>query len=169
MISGNKVNLRPFDNRDLDFLYKWNNDSEYVGRFESFKSRSREELIRVNSVNGLTWYIIETKQGMRLGQLVAYKKGDVSINIGYRVIPDARNQGFCSDAVKTFVDYAFKNEGILKVTAETHPDNFASRKILEKAGFKKIGFDEKPVEINGVLVNGVLYEVSLMDWQNNQI
>ena len=84
------------------------------------------------------------------------------------VIPDARNQVFCSDAVETFVNYVFKNEGVSKITVETHPDNVASLKILEKTDFKMVGFDDDAVEINGVLVNGVLYEISLEDWQNNQ-
>ena len=78
------MNLRPCDSEDLDFLYKWNNNIEYVGRFESFKSRSREELMmKLNSVAGLIWYIIETKQGIKVGQLVSRKKDDVSIYVGY--------------------------------------------------------------------------------------
>ncbi|MBN1682740.1 GNAT family N-acetyltransferase [Candidatus Bathyarchaeota archaeon] len=161
------MNLRIFEDEDLDFLYKWNNDVEYVGKYESFKKMSRENLMmRLNSVVGLTWYIIETKQGFRVGQLISRLKEDNSLNIGYRVIPSARNKGYCSDAVKTFVNYVFKNKVALKITAGVHPDNVASRKILEKTGFKMIGFDNNSVEINGVLVKGALYEIMLEDWQN---
>ncbi|MBN1682102.1 GNAT family N-acetyltransferase [Candidatus Bathyarchaeota archaeon] len=169
MIVGKLVNLKPFGLEDFEFLYKWNNDEEYVGKFEPFEEVSREELRDwlISVKIGLEWFIIETKQGEKVGQLVARRKNDGVINIGYRVIPDVRNQGFCTAAVNTFVEHAFKNLKMVKVTAETNPKNFASRRVLTKVGFKEVGYKEKSVEINGIWLEGILYELTFEEWKKN--
>lgn len=169
LIVGKLVNLKPFGLEDFEFLYKWNNDEEYVGKFEPFEEVSREELRDwlISVKIGLEWFIIETKQGEKVGQLVARRKNDGVINIGYRVIPDVRNQGFCTAAVNTFVEHAFKNLKMVKVTAETNPKNFASRRVLTKVGFKEVGYKEKSVEINGIWLEGILYELTFEEWKKN--
>jgi RimJ/RimL family protein N-acetyltransferase len=49
--------------------------------------------------------------------------------------------------------------GVNRVVAEANPGNKPSIRILEKLGFKKIEYKERAVEINGVWLDGVVYEL----------
>ena len=164
MIFGTKVNLRTFSVEDLDFLHQWNNDPEYSGQFEPFESISREELLKwLRTEKDELWYIIETKDQVKIGQIVGRIKSEKTIEIGYRVIPSARNLGYCTDAVKAFLDHLF-NSQFLKVIAESNPKNSASRRVLEKSGFKEVGYKKKALEVNGVWLDAVLYEMIRDNW-----
>lgn len=166
MIAGERVDLKPFSLDDLEFLYRWNNDPEYVGEYEPQEQVTREELEEwlLEEKSGQRWYIIHTKQGQRVGQLVAREKEDNSISIGYRVIPSARNKGYCTAAVRTVVNYFFSETDADKIVAEANQRNTASIRVLEKTGFTKIGYKEKAVEINGVWMDGAVYELKKKDW-----
>lgn len=169
MIFGTKVTLRPFSIEDLDYLHRWNNDPEYFGKFEPFDRISREELLKWLSTSEKEelWYIIETKLHVKVGQIVGRVKDEKTIEIGYRVIPEARSLGYCTDAVKAFIDHLFSSE-VLKVIAESNPKNTASRKVLEKVGFREAGYKKKTFEVNGVWLDAVLYEMIRDDWHTRQ-
>ena len=62
-----------------------------------------------------------------------------SVEIGYGMSEIARNQGATTLAVKDLVSLAFRN-GMERVTAEASPQNRASERVLEKVGFKLIGY-----------------------------
>ena len=159
LIKGDKVNLRPFDTGDADFLYVWGNDPEYTGRYEPFESVTRGELDDwlPREKPGVLWYVIETRGGEKVGQMVARLQGDGSYQIGYRVIPPARGRGVCSDAVRTLVRHLFSS-GVQRIIAEASPENKPSTRVLEKLGFKAIDYKKKAVELNGVWLDGVVYE-----------
>lgn len=61
-----------------------------------------------------------------------------SVEIGYGMSSVARNQGAATLAVNDLVSIAFRN-GMKRVTAEASPENGASVRVLEKAGFKLVG------------------------------
>jgi RimJ/RimL family protein N-acetyltransferase len=52
-----------------------------------------------------------------------------------------------------------------KVIAEANPKNLASRRVLEKAGFKKSKYKEEVVKINGAWLDGLVYELTRLDWR----
>jgi len=57
-----------------------------------------------------------------------------SVELGYAMHEDYRNFGYMTEAVRALVDWAFEQENCSRVTAETLPDNFASQRVLQKAG-----------------------------------
>jgi ribosomal-protein-alanine N-acetyltransferase len=99
-----------------------------------------------------------------VGQLVAREKVDNTIQIGYRVTPPARNQGYCTAAVRTVVNHFFSETDAERIVAEANPRNTASIRVLEKAGFTQTGYKEKAIEVNGVWMDGVVYELDKIDW-----
>jgi len=166
VIAGERVDLKPFSLEDLEFLYLWNNDLDYVGEYEPQEPVTREELEEwlLKEKPGQRWYIIQTKKGLRVGQLVAREKEDNTIQIGYRVTPPVRNKGYCTAAVRTVVKHYFSETDAERITAEANPRNTASIRVLEKAGFTQIGYEKKAVEINGVWMDGAVYELNRSDW-----
>lgn len=60
------------------------------------------------------------------------------VEIGYGVATVAQGQGAATEAVKQLVSIAFAS-GASEVVAEVSPENHASRRVVEKAGFTVIG------------------------------
>ena len=160
VINGERIHLKPFAMDDIDFILRWNNDPEYSGEFEPLEPVTREELEEwlPKKKDGQLWYIIETPAGEKVGQIVGRHQEDGSVQIGYRVIPTARCRGFCTEAVKTIIAHLF-DSGVKSIEAEANPSNKPSRRVLEKLGFKEIEYKEKALELNGVWLDGIVYEL----------
>jgi RimJ/RimL family protein N-acetyltransferase len=166
VIIGDRVDLKPFTLEDQEFLCRWNNDPEYTGEYEPHEPVTRDELEEwlLADKPGQHWYIIQTKEGRRVGQLVARERKDDAIQIGYRVTPPARNKGYCTAAVNAIVNHIFSDMTTQRITAKANPRNRASIRVLEKAGFTKTCYKEKAVEINGVWMDGAVYTLKKIDW-----
>ena len=80
--------------------------------------------------------------------------------VGYWIAKSYRGRGLISDALSIFIQYAFSNLALTRLTAHTLDFNKASARILEKNGFKLEGCLRKHTKTqNGVfdtLVWGLL-------------
>ena len=54
--------------------------------------------------------------------------------LGYRLLPIGRGQGYATEASRALVHKGFTELGVPRVTANTLADNAASRRVMEKAG-----------------------------------
>jgi [ribosomal protein S5]-alanine N-acetyltransferase len=54
--------------------------------------------------------------------------------VGYAMHPDQRNRGYMTETVQALVKWAFEQDACKRVTAETLRDNYASQRVLQKAG-----------------------------------
>ena len=69
-----------------------------------------------------------------------FKIGEThQVEVGYWIAKTYRGQGLVSDALRTFIQYAFNNLQLTRLTARTLDFNKASARILEKNGFKLEG------------------------------
>jgi len=64
-----------------------------------------------------------------------------------------------SDAVRTLIAYAFDTLRLHRVEAACQPDNAASRRVLEKAGFTQEGMARAYLKINGAWRDHVLFGI----------
>lgn len=60
---------------------------------------------------------------------------DGSVEIGYGIKPEYQGRGLATEAVTAMTRWAITQPGVLRVEAETEPNNIASRRVLEKSGF----------------------------------
>jgi len=74
------------------------------------------------------------------------------------MILSARGKGHCTEAVRLLITHLFEL-GVDRVTAEANPRNLPSRRVLEKLGFNEVGYRDKAVEINGIWLDGIVYEL----------
>lgn len=74
-----------------------------------------------------------------------------AVEIGYGLLEEYRGKGYATEAVAALVDWAWKQNGIHKVKAETLVDNQESIRVLEKLGMRKVAESEEMVywEITG--------------------
>src|SRR5262249_22667510 len=66
----------------------------------------------------------------------AYTPADVDFELGFHIVPRCWGYGLASEAARGALDYAWRVLRLAKVYAGHHPDNHASRRILEKLGFR---------------------------------
>jgi [ribosomal protein S5]-alanine N-acetyltransferase len=90
------------------------------------------------SGNGELTFVIERKSDKALLGVVGMHDGH-GVSVGYVLQRGAWGKGYMSEALKRIVDLAFKYYDAHRVWATCHPDNKASRRVLEKAGMTHEG------------------------------
>ena len=64
---------------------------------------------------------------------------DYRARLGYWVAADSRGQGICTRALRLLSRYALDELRMQRVELITDPDNVASQRVAEKAGFQREG------------------------------
>lgn len=107
-------------------------------------------------------YIIRDNNNDFVGRInlnIDHKSNEKVADLGYRIDYDKQGLGYTSQAIELVLNEAFYNLGINEVTAGTSTENYASQRVLEKNGFKKVGEEKKVMKINDKWVDGVLYSI----------
>lgn len=84
------------------------------------------------------WAVADAATDRRLG-MVNYHDGHIRnkrVSIGYIVDPARLRQGIAAEAVSAMLEFCFGDLNLHRVQAFIHPDNIASRGLVEKLGFK---------------------------------
>ena len=166
MLEGEKINIRPLRRGDLEWFADWNNDSEYKGPYEPLEENTLEEIEKwFDSEKTTESWVITDKQGNPVGQIITGPQGDYYW-LGYILHPDYRGRGYTTEAVKLLVTHLFRTKDIVRVQAECSPENKASVRVLEKAGFTYEGLKRKAVFVQGRYLDGALYSVLREEWVN---
>ena len=90
------------------------------------------------------------------GAIGLKKQDDVyrhSAEVGYWIGQPFWNMGIASTAVQLITNYAFEELALERLFAKVYAYNEASKKVLEKAGYKLEGVLEKGAMKNGKLVD----------------
>jgi ribosomal-protein-alanine N-acetyltransferase len=66
------------------------------------------------------------------------------VEMGYSVLPQFQRQGIAGEMVEALIGRAFESAAVLRIEAETSPDNAGSRRILARAGFVAAGPGREP-------------------------
>ncbi len=88
---------------------------------------------------GLSQAIADAASNEALGAAVLMARQSGTVEIGYWLIPRARGRGFGSRAVGLLARWAVTEAPLARVEALVVPDNIASQRVLEKAGFRREG------------------------------
>ncbi len=85
----------------------------------------------------LYWAIVPREEFILAGTICLFHFSDTNekAEIGYELHPDFHKRGFMQEAIVKVIDFGFKEMNLKFMEAYTHPENFASQKILEKNGF----------------------------------
>jgi RimJ/RimL family protein N-acetyltransferase len=164
MLSGQLVDLNVVERDDLVMVARWYNDLDFVGEFEPFHQGSLADTERqFAEKKDSDWFIVSSKDGEPVGFACAFKVQG-AYGIGYMLVPEARGRGYGSEAVRILVDYVFLHHDVPRVQAETHPDNTASQRVLEKAGFRKEGILRAKFFSRGVWRHTAMWSIIREDW-----
>lgn len=146
-----RVRLRDVTLADADLLDAWNADEASRSEFNDFgepPSRAPRDVLKAgplrNEHNGV-FMVERVDDGTAIGTIgwhrVRYGPNPESDgwNIGIELRPEARGQGFGTDAQRQMADWLFETTSLNRVEAQTDVENAAEQRSLEKAGFTREG------------------------------
>jgi RimJ/RimL family protein N-acetyltransferase len=156
---------------DLPLFTEWLNKPEFYGEYNPLRQMSKTEAEKMlETPIELKPFIIERKDGSQIGFVAHYNElWGRQLEIGYALVPTERGKGYCSEAVEIMVDYLFLSRDIVRIQAHTDVRNVASRKVLEKAGFKKEGTLRKSRFSRGEYGDWFIYSILREEWQEPKI
>lgn len=84
--------------------------------------------------------------------------------INYYVAVRYRGQGIAVEAVKALLQFGFRDWGMTKIQARCDPENFASERVMQKAGMKFEGLIEHAPRSRGPAPRQKLYAIQAKDF-----
>jgi ribosomal-protein-alanine N-acetyltransferase len=79
------------------------------------------------------------------------------VNLGYWMGAPYAGRGLMTEAVGVTLPFVFETLGLHRIHAATLPHNLASRRVLEKNGFREEGYADRYLQIDGRWCDHVLF------------
>jgi [ribosomal protein S5]-alanine N-acetyltransferase len=114
---------------------------------------------------------IETLEDARLlGRCMLFKisRPHRRAELGYCLDASAWGKGYMSEALRELIDYGFTHLRLNRIEAELDPRNAASKKILERLGFRHEGLLRKRWIVNGKISDGAIYGLLRPRWRDTR-
>ena len=145
-ITTRRLVIRPFDEGDLDAAYQVSSDPEarrftggVLSRDESDRG-IRGHIDRVSRSGLGARAVIESRSARVIGYCGLQGFADTEeIELFYGYATHAWGRGFATEAATEFIDLGFRCLPSERLVAIVHPENLASRRVLEKLGFIRAG------------------------------
>ena len=148
ILTTNRLKLIPFVSEHLEGLFKMNSDPEvmrYLGPPET-REQTEASILRQQekwAKYGFGWWsVFEHDSDELIGAACLQHLGHVETNpleIGWRLLPKARGQGYATEAGQAAMDYGFETIGQTYLTAVTDTENKASARVMERLGMTYVG------------------------------
>lgn len=90
------------------------------------------------------------------------------VTLGYWMGQTYVGQGLMTEAVGAIVPFAFDTLGLHRIHAAFLPTNTASRRVLEKNGFREEGYAENYLQIDGKWCDHVLFGLTRERYDANR-
>lgn len=144
--SDGTVALEPLTVFHAEFLLRLRSDPDvlrYVDReplASMTEAKAYAQTIADDSAagRGANWLIREQASGAPAGSIGLWRidRANDLAELGYTLMPDFWGRGYARRALGAVLDYGFGVLGLHRIEANINPDNEASRRLLERAGFR---------------------------------
>jgi [ribosomal protein S5]-alanine N-acetyltransferase len=114
------------------------------------------------------WAVADGKTDRCCG-MVNYHDGHIRnkrVAIGYIIDPARHQRGIATEAVAAMLDFCFGELHLHRVQALIQPDNTASRKLVEKLGFRGEGLLRDNVRVGETWRDEMLFALLETDWRS---
>jgi RimJ/RimL family protein N-acetyltransferase len=171
ILEGEKVRLRPVQERDLPHFVEWLADSDvrrWLAEMDSPPTLEDEyewyDRKRLDPDNVM--WAIETLDGRLAGNVELRlqprrRKAELGISIHDKSL---WGQGLGTDTVRLVLGYAFEEIGLNRVELTTDEGNARALRCYEKCGFLREGLLRQHRLVDGEFGNTVVMAVLRQDW-----
>lgn len=149
IIETNRLVLRNFKEGDIDILHSYKNN-EICSKYQRWENTSKayltnfikEQSLKNFNDDSLQLAIANKENDDLIGDIFIANKENC-ITIGYTVDSKYHRKGYAYEIINTLISYLFDNLKAYEIVGLVHPDNEASKKLLEKLNFYSEGYVEK--------------------------
>lgn len=144
--------LKPFEPR-------WSEVDLTRRVFTARLKRGRQEAAQGTDYNFLV-FVTEKRREILVGGLTLSnirRRAAQHVTLGYWMGRQFAGQGLMTEAVATVLPFVFGTLGLHRVHAAFLPVNDASRRVLEKNGFREEGYAENYLQIDGRWADHVMF------------
>ena len=144
-----------------EHLERWEptwSDNEFTPR--SFRRRLKWYREGAGSDSSYSFFIERKEDGALIGgvTLDAIRRGTTQRAVlGYWLVKGATGHGYMTEAVKAVLRFAFDELKLHRVEAASIPENVASVRVLERAGFEREGYMRAYIRIDGTWQDHLLF------------
>ena len=167
-LKGNQVYLRALEQKDLDFLYELENDTdvwEVSGTvtpysknvLQLYLDNAHRDIFDVKQLR----LVICTFEHEAIGliDIFDFEPNHKRAGLGIIIIDTLqRNKGIGTEAITLLCNYVFKVLGLRQVYANILEDNMASMHLFKKLGFVEVGVKKDWIRVNNSYKNEVLLQ-----------
>jgi ribosomal-protein-alanine N-acetyltransferase len=175
-----RLELRPIDDRDVEALWPYASDPEFP-RFMSWDAHHDRDSLRAwiatcgralvdgRSVN---WVLVHDGKAAGCVGLegVTWQRGAWRLDraeLGYWLATPHWNKGLMTEAALAATAWGFETLKLHKVTVGCVEDNVASRRVIEKLGFRFMGREEEHFWRHGRWWGHLRYELTATEWADS--
>jgi RimJ/RimL family protein N-acetyltransferase len=173
-LAGGRVRLRGIEPTDAGALYALHSDPR-VMRYWSFPAwthpgQAVEHLARVTCERELmeSYPWLATLPGgepMGTCSLFGIHREHARGVIGYALMPDWWGRGLASEMLALALGFAFRTLGLERIEADIDPNNAASCRLVERAGFLREGTLRERWRVGGGVQDTALYGLLRREWE----
>jgi RimJ/RimL family protein N-acetyltransferase len=154
--------LRPFRVDDFDIANEVGEDPSTARWVNALPSSDGAGVVRFNESKRrggsmLDLVIADRISDAYLGEILLLSREWQAGELAYVVAPFARGRGIATDALKLLSRWAFDQLGLQRLQLKADPDNAASQRVAEKAGYQREGLLRSSFVVRGRRSDSVLY------------
>ena len=170
--------LRPWRDADLAPLFAINGDPESMRYFAASMNRAESDAwaarMRAHFADHGWGFWVVVEEATRdfvgvVGLMTIPWQADFTpaVEIGWRIGPRFRRQGYAEEAARAALGFGFATIGLQKIVAFTVPGNAASWKLMEKLGMAPAGeFDHPRLPEGHHYRRHLLYSLTQAGWRD---
>jgi len=131
---------------------------------ETIEDTAKNLKTSMDNLDGHYFCICDAATGAYMGG-IGYTITDTTplgkiVHMGYMLLPRYHGRGYMPEAVKCVIDFAFVQDNCIRITTGCHKENEASRKVMEKVGFRQEGERIKAAYHDGVMKDRWEYAIN---------
>ena len=138
--------IRPSENKDINKIHDLLSDEDTMKYFvEGVYSKGKvKEMMHRNELETQHYSVLLKSSKRLIGKLSFSSWAEPRTKeMGWIFFPSATNSGYCTEAAKALVTYAFEEEKLHRLIATCDPRNLASKRVCQKIGMTREGVFKK--------------------------
>lgn len=169
MLETGRLILRPFAEKDVEAVFALRQDAEIMRYIREPQKTLAETESWIKLVSS-RWEnekigfcaVIEKASDELIGWCGLWRlKETGEIEVGYAISKNFQGKSYATESAEACLAYGFEQLDLPKIVAVTHPENAASRRVMEKLGMRYDGL--------GKFYGAKLahYSIGKRDWENS--
>lgn len=167
MLAGAKVRLRPWSPADADDVFRACQDAQ-IQRWTPVPSpyTYADAVTYVTETAPTAWQdggavfaVVEAGSGQLVGSIGAHGMKEGVAHVGYWTRPAARGMGLTSEALRVLTGWFLAEGGAARVELVVEPENLASARVAQAAGFTREGVLRQRFTLRGRRIDAVMYSM----------